>query len=85
MIGAGRRVTELGRADLGEDRSSVSALTVRATVGNALAVRGEATDLHVVGRVRLRDGSALRSSSVEGGLVTAGRVRMHSVLLAGRV
>ena len=33
--------------------------------------------------MRLRDGSALRSSSVEGGLVSAGRVRMHSVLLSG--
>ena len=39
--------------------------------------------MHVAGRVRLRDGSALRSSSIEGGLVAAGRVRMHSVQLAG--
>ena len=29
VIGAGRRVTQLGRADLGEDRSSVSAMTLR--------------------------------------------------------
>jgi hypothetical protein len=83
VIGAGRRLTQLGRADLGEDRSSVSAMTLRATTGNALAVRGAATDLHVLGRVRLRDGSSLSSSAVEGGLVTAGRVRMHSVLLSG--
>ena len=83
VIGAGRRLTELGRADLGDDRSSVSGMTLRATVGNALAVRGEASDLHVVGRVRLRDGSALRSSAVEGALVAAGRVEMHSVQLSG--
>jgi hypothetical protein len=83
VIGAGRRFTQLGRADLGDDRSSVSALTLRATTGNALAVRGQAADLHVIGRVRLRDGSSLRSSSVEGGLVAAGRARMHSVLLSG--
>lgn len=80
VVGAGRRATEIiGRVDLGEDRSGVSALTVRET----LAVRGEATDVHVVGRVRLRDGSAMRSSAVESGVVTAGRVRMHSVMLAG--
>jgi hypothetical protein len=83
VIGAGRGLTELGRADLGEDRSSVSAMTVRATVGNALAVRGSASDLEVEGRVRLRDGSALRSSSVAGEVVTAGRVRMHSVAVTG--
>jgi hypothetical protein len=80
VVGAGRRVTEVGgRVDLGEDRSTVAALTVRDT----LAVRGEATDLHVVGRVRLRDGSAMRSSAVASGVVTAGRVRMHSVQLTG--
>jgi hypothetical protein len=80
VVGAGRRSTEIiGRVDLGDDRSAVAALTVRET----LAVRGEATDLHVVGRVRLRDGSAMRSSAVESGVVTAGRVRMHSVTLAG--
>jgi hypothetical protein len=84
VVGAGRRATEItGRIDLGEDRSSVFALTVREPTGTALAVRGDATDLQVVGRVRLRDGSALRSSSIEGGLVAAGRVRMHSVLLSG--
>jgi hypothetical protein len=84
VVGSGRRATELtGRVDLGEPRSSVAALTVREPTGTALAVRGEATDLHVVGRVRLRDGSALRASAVEGGLVAAGRVRMHSVLLSG--
>jgi hypothetical protein len=83
VIGAGRRLTELGRADLGEDRSSVSAMSLRATVGNALAVRGSASDLEVDGSVRLRDGSALRSSSVEGEVVTAGRVRMHSVAVTG--
>ena len=72
-----------GRVDLGEDRSSIAALTVREATGTALAVRGEASDVHVAGRVRLRDGSALRSSSIEGGLVAAGRVRMHSVQLSG--
>jgi hypothetical protein len=80
VVGAGRGATEvIGRVDLGEDRSAVAALTVRDT----LAVRGEATDVHVVGRVRLRDGSAMRSSTVESGVVTAGRARMHSVMLAG--
>ena len=80
VVGAGRRATEVGgRVDLGEDRSAVAGLTVRDT----LAVRGEASDVHVVGRARLRDGSAMRSSVVESGVVTAGRVRMHSVQLAG--
>jgi hypothetical protein len=80
VIGAGRRATEIiGRVDLGEDRSGVAALTVRET----LAVRGDATDVHVVGRVRLRDGSSMRSSVIESGAVTAGRVRMHSVQLTG--
>ena len=68
MVGGGRRATELaGRVDLGEDASSVAALTVREPTGIALALRGEATELQVEGRVRLRDGSALRSSSVAGG------------------
>ena len=83
VIGAGRRLTELGRADLGEDRSSVSAMTLSATVGNALAVRGSASDLQVVGRVRLRDGAVMRTSSVSGALVSAGQVRMDSVSVAG--
>jgi hypothetical protein len=79
VIGAGRRATEVAGVDLGEDRSSVAALTVR----EGLAVRGEASDVVVTGRVRLRDGSALRSSSVAGDVVTAGRVRMHSVAVTG--
>jgi hypothetical protein len=83
VIGAGRRLTELGRADLGEDRSSVSGMTLGATVGNALAVRGTASDLRVEGRVRLRDGAVLRTSSVTGALVSAGQVRMDSVSVAG--
>lgn len=84
VIGAGRRATELeGRIDLGEDRSAVAGLTVREPGGTALAVRGEATLVHVVGRARLRDGSVLRSSSIEGSAVSAGRVRMHSVAISG--
>ena len=84
VVGAGRRATELtARVDLGEDRSSVASLSVREASGIALAVRGVASDVQVAGRVRLRDGSALRSSSIEGGLVSAGRVHMHSVLLSG--
>ena len=80
VVGAGRRVSEIiGRVDLGEDRSGVAALTVRET----LAVRGDATDVHVVGRVRLRDGSSMRASVIESEAVTAGRVRMHSVQLTG--
>jgi hypothetical protein len=78
VIGGGARVTVLGRVDVGEDESSVASMTVR-----ELAVRGQATGLHVEGRARLRDGSALRSSSVVGPLVTAGRVRMHSVVASG--
>jgi hypothetical protein len=84
VVGSGRRVTELeGRVDLGEDASSIAELTVREPTGTALALRGEASGLQVEGRVRLRDGSALRSSSVAGPLVTAGAVRMHSVAIAG--
>ena len=83
VIGAGRRLTQLGRADLGEDRSSVSALALRATTGNALAVRGSATDVQVIGRVRLRDGAVMRTSSVSGALVSAGQVRMDSVSVSG--
>ena len=84
VIGSGRRLTALaGRVDLGEERSSIAAVTVREPDGIALALRGEASGLHVQGRVRLRDGSALRSSSVVGPLVTAGAVRMHSVAVAG--
>jgi hypothetical protein len=84
VIGSGRRVTELaGRVDLGEDRSSIFGMSVREPAGTALAVRGEAVGLHVDGRVRLRDGSAMRSSSVVGSVVTAGRVRMHSVAISG--
>jgi hypothetical protein len=84
VIGAGRRVTELeGHMDLGEDRSAVAALTVREPSGIALAVRGEATLVHVAGRLRLRDGSVMRSSTVEGSAVSAGRVRLHSVAISG--
>ena len=51
VIGAGRRATELeGRVDLGEDRSSIAAVTVREPAGIALAVRGQASDLLVQGR-----------------------------------
>jgi hypothetical protein len=84
LIGSGRRVTELqGRVDLGEDRSSIAAISVREPSGIAVAVRGEATGLSVDGRVRLRDGAVMRSSSVVGSAVTAGRVRMHSVAISG--
>lgn len=84
VIGSGRRVTEVaGRVDLGEDRSSIVAVSVREPSGTALAVRGEAVGVQVEGRVRLRDGSVMRSSSILGPAVTAGRVRMHSVAIAG--
>jgi hypothetical protein len=84
VIGSGRRVTALeGRVDLGEDRSSIFAMSLREPSGIALAVRGEAGALHVQGRVRLRDGSTMRSSSVEGSVVTAGRVQIHSVAVSG--
>jgi hypothetical protein len=84
VIGSGRRVTELqGRVDLGDARSSIFAMSVREPSGIALAVRGEAGGLHVDGRVRLRDGSVMRSSAITGSAVTAGRVRMHSVAISG--
>ncbi len=83
VVGAGRGATILdGHVDFGEDRSSLAALTVRAS-GTALALRGEGDDLEVEGAVRLRDGSALRTSSVAGAMVTAGAVGIHSVAVAG--
>jgi hypothetical protein len=79
IVGAGRSATEIGRVDLGDDRSSLASLTVR----GPLALRGDGDELHVAGAVRLRDGSALRTSTVAGAVVTAGQVRMHSVAVAG--
>ncbi len=85
IVGSGSRATELdGRVDLGEDDSSISGVTVRAT-GTALALRGVGSGVQVSGAVRLRDGASLRSSSIAGSMVTAGRVRAHSVSLAGVV
>jgi hypothetical protein len=83
IVGAGSRATEVdGRVDLNEDGSTISRVTVRAT-GTALALRGVGVDVEVSGGARLRDGASLRSSSIAGPLVTAGRVRAHSVSLAG--
>ena len=80
LIGSGRAATELaGRVDLGEDRSTVAALTVR----GAFALRGAGSDVRVEGGVRLRDGSDLRSSWIAGPVVTAGAARMHSVVVEG--
>jgi hypothetical protein len=84
VVGAGRAATVLdGHVDFGEDRSSLAALTVRASSATALALRGEGDDLHVAGAVRLRDGSALRTSTVAGAVVTAGAVAIHSVAVTG--
>jgi hypothetical protein len=84
IVGAGRGATELGGGvDLGEDGSSIAGLTVRDPGATALALRGAGQGLHVVGGVRLRDGSALRSSAVDGAVTTAGAVTMHSVAVAG--
>ena len=84
IVGSGRRATEIaGRVDLGEDGSSLAALTVRSPTGTALALRGDGRDLQVEGGVRLRDGAELRSSAITGPVVTAGRVRTHSVAVAG--
>jgi hypothetical protein len=80
IVGAGRAATELdGRVNLGEERSSLAALTV----SSDLALRGEGHELRIEGDVRLRDGSALRTSSIAGAVVTAGEVAMHSVAIAG--
>ncbi len=84
IVGSGRRATEIdGRVDFGEDDSSLTALTVRAATGTALALRGDGRDLNVAGGVRLRDGAELRSSAITGPVVTAGRVRTHSVAVTG--
>lgn len=84
IVGAGRAATEIdGRVDLGEDRSSLARLTVRAATGTALALRGDGADLRVEGAVRLRDGAALLSTVVVGPMVTAGEVRLHSVAVSG--
>jgi hypothetical protein len=80
LVGSGRAATEIdGRVDFNESRSSIASLAVR----NGLALRGAGSDLEVEGAVRLRDGSALRSSTVAGPLVSAGAVHMHSVAVAG--
>ena len=85
VIGAGRNGTVLeGRVDLREDRSSLTAVTVRSATGTALALRGDGRDLRVEGAVRLRDGALLHSSTVTGEVVTAGRVAVHSVAIAGQ-
>ena len=84
IVGAGRTATVLeGALDLGEDESSVAALTVRAPGATALALRGAGDGLRVDGGVRLRAGAALRSSVVTGPVTTAGDVAAHSVLIAG--
>jgi hypothetical protein len=84
VVGTGPGATILdGHVDFGEDRSSLAALTVRAATGTALALRGDGDGLYVEGAVRLRDGAALRTSSVAGAVVTAGAVAMHSVAIAG--
>jgi hypothetical protein len=84
IVGAGRGATELGGdVDLGEDGSSIAGLTIRGPGATALALRGDGQDLQVEGAVRLRGGSALRSSVVIGGVTTAGAVAMHSVAAAG--
>ena len=79
IVGSG--ATEIdGRVDLNESRSSIAAVAV---VREGLALRGGGRSLRVTGAVRLRDGSALRSSAVAGSLVTAGAVQMHSVAVTG--
>ena len=61
VVGAGRRATELaGRVDLGEDRSSVAALTVREPPGRARrARRGERPARRGPGPAARRIGAAL--------------------------
>jgi hypothetical protein len=83
IVGSGAATVIDGRVDFGEDRSSLAALTVRAATGTALALRGDGDEVHVAGAVRLRDGAALRTSTVTGAVVTAGAVAMHSVAVSG--
>ena len=84
IVGAGRAATVLeGTLDLGEDRVVGRGLALRARPGPRSRCAAPATACGVDGGVRLRDGSALRSSSVAGPVVTAGRRRMHSVVMAG--
>ena len=80
LVGAGRAVTALaGPVDLDEDASTITGLTVRAPGATALDLRGSAQGLAVEGDVRLRDGAALRTATVAGGVTTSGDVAMHSV------
>ena len=84
IVGAGRAETVLeGTLDLGQDESSVVALTVRAPGEMALALRGDGDDLRIDGAVRLRGGGALRSSVITGPVTTAGEAAAHSLLVAG--
>jgi hypothetical protein len=84
IVGAGRDATVLaGDVDLGEDGSAIAGLAIRAPGVTALALRGDGRDLQVEGDVRLRGGSALRSSAIAGALTTAGDVTMHSVAILG--
>jgi hypothetical protein len=84
IVGAGRQATGIeGRVDFGEERSSLTGVTVRAATGTALALRGDGSDLRVEGAVRLRDGATLLSSTIAGALVTAGQARVHSVAVSG--
>jgi hypothetical protein len=80
IAGSGRGATVLaGRVDLGEDASAITGVTVRASDGTALALRGTGQDVAVEGDVRLRDGAALRSSGVAGTVTATGDVAIHSV------
>jgi hypothetical protein len=84
ILGSGRGATVLaGRVDLGEDASAIAGVTVRQRDATALALRGTAEDVAVEGDVRLRDGSALRSSAVAGTVTAAGAVAIHSVVADG--
>ena len=84
IVGAGRAATVLeGRLDLGDDRSSVAGLALRAPGETALALRGAGDGLRVDGGVRLRDGADLRSSVITGPVTTAGEAAAHSVVMAG--
>jgi hypothetical protein len=84
IVGAGRTVTALvGTVDLGEHASTISGLTVRAPGTTAIDLRGTGQDIAVDGDVRLRDGAALRSSTIAGDVTTTGAVGMHSVAVMG--
>ena len=84
VAGAGRGATVLdGGLDLTQAGSTASGLTVRAPAGALIGLSGTGADLALSGAVRLRGGSELRSSTIDGAVTTAGAARIESVAVSG--